>query len=88
MTIKPGFMLREVGGTHVMVAIGQAARAFRGVAYLNETGAAAFRALKEGDSQERVAQRLADEFDIDRETAARDVAAMLKQLVDDGIAEE
>ena len=39
MKIKQGFMLREVAGNYVVVAVGEASKKFNGVINLNESGA-------------------------------------------------
>ena len=36
MKTKKGFMLREVGGRHIVVAIGKASEEFNGLITLNE----------------------------------------------------
>ena len=38
MKIKKGFVLRDVAGRSVVVATGAAAKRFRGMVMLNETG--------------------------------------------------
>ena len=39
MKIKEGFILREVAGNYIVVAVGSAVKQFNGVITLNETGA-------------------------------------------------
>ena len=39
MKIKKGFVLRVVGGEHVVVPVGEMSKQFHGMINLNETGA-------------------------------------------------
>ena len=80
MKIKDGYHLREVGGVNVVVAIGEAARDFHGIANLNDTGAFLFKALKDGATAEALADALTEAFEVERDVAARDVTAFLTEL--------
>ena len=46
MKIKQGFILREVAGSYLVVAVGEAVKRFNGVINLNETGAFLWRLLE------------------------------------------
>ena len=39
MTLKKGFMLRSIAGTHVVIPLGERVVDFNGILTLNETGA-------------------------------------------------
>lgn len=54
----------------------------------NVAGALLAKLLVEERSPEELAQALADEFDIDRETAAADVADFIEQLREKSLLEE
>ena len=78
MKLRSGFILREVLGAPVVVATGDAARHFHGMVKLNETGGIIWKGLQE---------RLALTYDVTPEQAAADVAAMLRQMADNGFLE-
>ncbi|MDD3410902.1 MAG: PqqD family protein [Eubacteriales bacterium] len=80
MKIKKGFLLREVGGTHVVVAVGKAAAEFRGVARLNETAAYLFKRLQSGAARDELVNALLECYEVDRATADADVQAALAQF--------
>lgn len=80
MKIKEGFVLRELGDQHIVVALGKASKKFNGVVYLNETGAFLFRLLKEEKTEEDLISSLLEEYETDEETAKRDVGGFLKKL--------
>ena len=88
MKIKQGFMLREVGGISVVVAIGEAAQQFHGIANLNETGAFLFRALQKDMEIDELVRQLTEAFDVPAETAAADVNAFLQGLRDAGMLDD
>ena len=49
MKIKSGFVLEEVGGEFLAVAVGELADSFNGMVRLNNTGAFLWNLLTEGD---------------------------------------
>ena len=50
MKTKAGFMLRSVGGRHVVVAVGKASEEFNGLITLNDSGAFLWEELSKGIS--------------------------------------
>ncbi len=80
MKIKQGFILREVADSFLVVAVGDAVKQFNGVINLNETGAFLWRLLEKGATEEELKTALLNEYDVDGETAARDIKAFLEKL--------
>lgn len=80
MKIKQGFILREVADSFLVVAVGDAVKQFNGVINLNETGAFLWRLLEKGATEEELKVALLNEYDVDGETAARDIKAFLEKL--------
>ena len=87
MKIKEGFMLRQVAGSYVVVAYGQRAVDFNGMITLNETGAFLWEQLSKGADKEGLLASMLEAYEIDSETASRDIDSFLKKLEDAGIAE-
>lgn len=86
MRIKKDFTVQKVGGSYIAVAVGETSKTFHGMVRLNETGAFLWQKMSEADvTEEELITALLDEYDVDRETTARDVAALTKQLKDGGI---
>ena len=54
MKIKKGFVLRDVAGRSVVVATGAAAKKFRGMIMLNDTGKEIWIRLQKGMDQEEI----------------------------------
>ncbi len=80
MKIKDGFMLRKVGGQNVVVAIGKASLDFNGIIRLNDTGKFLWEQLKNDITEEQLLSAMLDEYDIDRETAEKDIAEFIVRL--------
>ena len=54
MRVKPGFVVREVGGKKYAVATGIAARSFKGMLSLNDMGATIFGFLQTHTTKEEI----------------------------------
>ena len=85
MKLKPGFVVREVAGKTLAVAVGELSRDFHGMIALNGTGRVIWSALNEDTTEDAIVDRVLDEYEIDRETAARDVAAFIANLRAQGL---
>lgn len=88
LKIKEGFILREVGGTSCVVAVGKASKNFKGMITLNETGVLLFKELLNGSTKELLTQKLLNEYEIDELTAECDVEDFIMKLLDGGIIEQ
>lgn len=80
MKIKDGFILREVAGSFIVVAVGDAVKEFKGVINLNETGALLWKELQKGATEEDLKKALLNEYDVAEEIADRDVKAFIDSL--------
>lgn len=88
MKLKSGFMLRNVGGENVVVAIGEASDHFHGMIRLNDTAAFLWKKMGEGvDSREELVKALTSEYDVDAERAGKGVDSFLKTLKDNQVLE-
>lgn len=83
MKIKPGFILRQLGGENVVVPIGIAGETFNGMIRLNETGALLWQELAGGAEEDQLVQKLLDSCDgVDEQTARADVRDFLDSIRD------
>ncbi|MBQ8858798.1 MAG: PqqD family protein [Clostridia bacterium] len=89
MKINENFLLREVAGNRVVMPVGEAAERFNGMIKLNGSGAYLFEKIQTGAADEEglVAAMLAD-YDVDEETARRDIGNFITTLRKMGIIEE
>ena len=80
MKIKDGFVLREVAGSFIVVAVGEAVKNFNGIINLNETGAFLWKILETGAEKEELIAKLLAEYDVDEKTATEDVNKFINKL--------
>lgn len=84
MRIKQGFVLREVAGQIMVIATGESSKDFHGMIKLNGTGKDIWLGLQEGLSEEDIAKRLQDKYEVDAEKAFQDTRAFLNQMEEMG----
>lgn len=80
MKLKDGYMLREVAGNSVVVAVGKATLDFSGLISLNGSGTLLWRMLEEEATEEAMIAAILNEYEIDAITAQNDIAAFLNKL--------
>lgn len=80
MKIKSGFILRNVGGQNVVVAVGAASRSFSGIIRLNETGRFLWEQLNAEKTEEELCDALLSEYELSAEQARADVSAFVQKL--------
>lgn len=85
MKIKDGFILREVAGNYIVVAVGDAVKGFNGVINLNETGAFLWRLLEKGSDANALKTALLAEYDVEETIAEEDVNAFITKLTEAGL---
>ena len=85
MIIKKELITREVAGEIILVPVGKSVLESNGLFALNEVGAFLWNCLPEAKSEDELVEQILAEYDIDRETAAADVAEFLQKLRDMGI---
>ncbi len=88
MKTKSGFMLRNVAGRDIVVAVGAASMDFNGIISLNETGAFLWKILEGGATKEELLSKMLGEYDTDEATALAGIEAFLKACTDAGLIEE
>lgn len=80
MKIKDGYILREVAGSFIVVAVGDAVKEFNGVVNLNGTGAFLWKILEKGATQDELLKQLLEEYDVDEKTAKEDIQIFVNKL--------
>jgi len=88
MKIRDGFILREVGGQPVVVAVGAASQYFNGMVRLNATSEFLFEKLQKDISEDELVKAVVEKYEVDEETARKDVQSFVETLVKLGIIEE
>ena len=80
MKIKDGFVVRELAGQSIVVALGEASKIFNGMIKLNDTGRVIWDMLAEGKEPEMIVDRIVSEYDVDADTVKKDVDAFINTL--------
>jgi hypothetical protein len=78
--IKDGYMLREVAGNSVVVAVGKASLDFNGLITLNSTGVFLWKLLEKESSRDELLATMLDEYEIDEAIAKTDIAEFIDKL--------
>ena len=89
MRLKSGFVLEEVGGTYLAVAVGERAEELKVLIRLNSTGAFLWQKLAERDVTEGdLVDALLSEYEVDRDVAVKCVADFVKSVRNGGLLDE
>ena len=88
MKIKEGYVLRDVAGQAVVIAVGEASKTFHGMINLNATGKQIWQGVSRGLSAEEIAGELAKEYEVEPEKALHDTKAMIEKMRSAGVLEE
>ncbi len=80
MKIKEGFVLRNICGEYIVVAVGKQTLDFKGLIKLNETGAFLWEKLLAECTAEELIAAMQAEYDVDAETAKADIEAFITSL--------
>lgn len=84
MKLNDHFMLREVAGCYVVVPVGETVVNFSGMFSVSETGAFLWNLLVNGDTFEGLVQALQSSYEVDEQTAKKDVAEFIQKLTEIG----
>ncbi len=85
MNIKKELIKREIAGDTVLVPVGHTVYEANGLFILNEAGAFLWDILPNAQDEAALVAQLLEEYDVDPQTAATDVAAFLQKLQTMGI---
>lgn len=87
MKIKKGFCVRRVGDENIAVPVGEFGKSFHGMIKLNETGNFLWNFFTKEHTAEEAVQALCGEYDVDGETARKDVERFVSVLQENGFVE-
>ena len=88
MKAKSGFVLRDVVGEKILMPVGENITKFNGAVLLNTVSAFVWEKMQEPVSREALLQAVLDKFEVDEETASRDLNGLLETFAEIGILEE
>lgn len=90
MKIKknPELILRNVAGEAVLIPTGSFAAKFNGMISLNGPAGFIWEQMEQVNSREELVQKMLERYDVDEETARRDVNGFLDTAIHVGFAAE
>ena len=80
MKIKKELIKRNIAGDIILVPVGSASLDLKGLITLNEAAEVIWDALPEAESADDLVKAITEVYDVDAETAAQDVNALLEKL--------
>ena len=88
MKIKKGFVMREVMGQTVVVALGEASKSFHGMIKMNKFAAEIWKGIEAGLTVDQIADSFVEKYaDVTKEQALKDIDAIVSKMVNAGIME-
>ena len=88
MLIKKDFTIQKVGASYLAVPVGETSKHFHGMIRLNETGAFLWQLLTADTTRDALIDAMTKEYDIDAETAAKDIDIFITSLKEHSILED
>ena len=88
MKAKNGFVLRKVVDEQILMPVGDNIGQFNGTVLMNDVSAFVWEMLQEPVTKEELLQAVLSEFEVDEETASRDLDELLEKFAGLGIIEE
>ena len=88
MKIRSGYMLRQVMDVYVVLGIGSEAYNPNQIMSVNETGAFLWGLLEKGADKQELVDNLTKEYEVDIQTAEKDVDDFLARLREKALIEE
>lgn len=80
MKIKDGYVLRQVAGNSIVIAVGDEALNFNGIITINGAGTFLWEKLINGADKDTLLRAMLSEYDIDEATASADIDEFLLRL--------
>ena len=80
MKVNSDFVMRNIAGENILVPTGEAAEKFNGMITMNEAAAFMWQNIDEVESKEDLVKMVLNEFEVDEETATRDVENFINEL--------
>lgn len=88
MKIKDSYVLRSVAGENLIVPVGGNNINFNSAMTLNETGAFLWQLLTADTTRDALIAAMTKEYDIDADTAAKDIDIFITSLKEHSILED
>lgn len=88
MKIKSNFAKRKIADSNIVVPVGPAIKDFNGMITLNDSASFFWDCMINETTEEEIIEKVIGEYDIDKETAKRDIEKFIKMLEDNKLLEK
>lgn len=85
MKLKYTFIIQEVAGSYIAVAIGEGAKNFKGMIRLNETAKRIFEHIQQGKEKEEIVSALEQEYEANEEDLRKAVNTLTDNLKNENL---
>lgn len=85
MKTNSDFILRKIAGENVLLPTGVATQKFNGMISLNSTAVFIWENIDKVENSDELVEKVIETFDIDKQTAKKDVEGMLKEFLSKGM---
>lgn len=87
MKTNKNFIFRNIAGECVLIPTGVAAQSFNGLINLTDVAAFIWENIDSSENQEELVKRVLEAYEIDEDTAKKDVAGFISALCERGMVE-
>jgi len=88
MRIKEGFILRTIVDTHIVVPVAERVIEFKGMITLNDVSEKVWDFLQTERSYDDILEYILSIYDIDKDTAAKDLNELLDLMENSGVLDK
>lgn len=88
MKIKENYVMREVAGQAIVIAIGEESKHFKGMINLNRTGRDVWKGLEKDLGLNEIIKNIVEKYEVDENIALQDVKNMIDRLESVGVLEK
>lgn len=88
MKIKENYVMREVAGQAIVIAIGEKSERFKGMINLNRTGRDVWLYMEKGLDSDEIAKKISEKYEVDLNVAKHDIESMIDRLYKAGVLEK
>ncbi len=88
MKIKSGFAKREIAGSNIVVPVGRQSIDFNGMITLNDSAAFFWDCFCNDISIDEAVKMVTEEYDVDSNTAKKDITNFINMLKEHNLIEE
>lgn len=81
MRVEKEFIMREVGGEHIIVPVGESALEFNGLITVNEVGVFLWNLLQKDVTLDDLVKAVLNEYEVEEDVARKDVQEFLDILI-------